>query len=501
MAQIRVKNTPSPRLMETIGATNQTVPEAIGELVANSFDARYQEEKLHIVVDMRSNKIAIIDDGKGMTEPILEKAICIGEDMSQYLDRRKDAKGTFGMGLKTSCATLGRIYDIYTRPVGEENEYHVRFNLSDYAHRKNDAEAWDVIIDSNPANEDGPLGKIEHGTAIVISKLKERNASVSAVLTYLSAAFKGHLKTGDSIQILDDTGVHDAKPVEYELITGTKIDIDTYCGPDNAYHIVGWMGLSTQTHNDGNYGFNIYRHNQLVDRWNKSWFRIHLMTSRIVGEVNMDFLDATFYKQGLQQSEVWTIVTAHMHQYLKGMVKASETISKKHNIDKPQMRKKIVSELRDTYGAAPVVQDSKGKDKEDDSKASTKSSKKPSIHDSVKNVVTERSLTLQDGDETQVIEITYLEKEGGDEVHAPFDYIFDGDDEPGASSELQVILYRDHPLWESLKHDKAGDEVVKVLATSDAIYRLLVEALDKSSSEALKIRNEWVWKRTSGEAE
>ena len=60
MAQIRVKNTPSPRLMETIGATNQTVPEAIGELVANSFDARYQEEKLHIVVDMRGNKIAIL---------------------------------------------------------------------------------------------------------------------------------------------------------------------------------------------------------------------------------------------------------------------------------------------------------------------------------------------------------------------------------------------------------------------------------------------------------
>ena len=41
-----VKNYPSPRLMETIGATNQTPQEAIGELVANCFDARYKDEKL-----------------------------------------------------------------------------------------------------------------------------------------------------------------------------------------------------------------------------------------------------------------------------------------------------------------------------------------------------------------------------------------------------------------------------------------------------------------------
>ncbi len=43
-----VKNYPSPRLMETIGATNQTPPEAIGELVANSFDARIDNERINL---------------------------------------------------------------------------------------------------------------------------------------------------------------------------------------------------------------------------------------------------------------------------------------------------------------------------------------------------------------------------------------------------------------------------------------------------------------------
>ena len=45
MGKTVVKNYPSPRLMETIGATNQKPAEAIGELVANSFDARIEAEK------------------------------------------------------------------------------------------------------------------------------------------------------------------------------------------------------------------------------------------------------------------------------------------------------------------------------------------------------------------------------------------------------------------------------------------------------------------------
>ena len=72
MGKTLVKNYPSPRLMETIGATNQSAPEAIGELVANSFDARINTEKLRIVVDMRNEAIAVIDNGKGMTSKELK---------------------------------------------------------------------------------------------------------------------------------------------------------------------------------------------------------------------------------------------------------------------------------------------------------------------------------------------------------------------------------------------------------------------------------------------
>ena len=61
-------------------------------------------------------------------------------------------------------------------------------------------------------------------------------------------------------------------------------------------------------------------------------------------------------------------------------------------------------------------------------------------------------------------------------------------------AELQVILFKNHPLWSK----KVDDEVRKIIATSDAIYRMLVEKLGCETSKALKIRNEWLTKRTVG---
>ena len=64
----------------------------------------------------------------------------------------------------------------------------------------------------------------------------------------------------------------------------------------------------------------------------------------------MDFLEATFYKQGVQQSQEWLAVAAHMKEYLKGIVAASRSISRKGNINNPAERKKIIAELHNDYG-------------------------------------------------------------------------------------------------------------------------------------------------------
>ncbi len=489
-----VKNYPSPRLMETIGATNQKPAEAIGELVANCFDARFKDEKLIITIDMRDGKIIVTDNGKGMTSDVLEKAVCIAEDMSRYIERGEGAKGHFGMGFKTSCATLGSFYEIYTRPARGKVEYHTSFDISDYGTRPTGSDAWDVIIEDSKPSVDSPLGEAPHGTSFVISRLKDKNITVSSVLAYMGEAFKSHIERGDRITIIDDSGQNDAEPIKYDFIKGTRIEIDEKFGPGDKYHITGWMALDSQTHNNGMYGFNIYRHDQLVEKYDKTWFRAHLMTSRIIGEVNMDFLDATFYKQGVQQSEDWTFVAIHMREYLKGIVTASSNISKKGNIRNPAELKKIIKTLHDDYQIEGEVNE---EDYSDDNIAkgrggsgSPTGNNGSGINESFKNIVSEEALILEDEGE---IVITYLEKEDGGSIQTPFDYIF-SDSEDEDRSELQVILFKSHPLWKK----KVDDEVRKIVATSDAIYRMMVEKLGIDTSKALKIRNEWVMKRTEG---
>lgn len=482
-----VKNYPSPRLMETIGATNQKPAEAIGELVANCFDARHEAEKLVITIDMRNEQIMVIDNGKGMTSEVLEKAVCIAEDMSRHIERGEGAKGHFGMGFKTSCSTLGNYYEIYTRPVKGNVEYHTAFDISDYGTRPSGADAWDVVIEDSKPSKASPLGTAVHGTAFVIKSLKDRNITVSAVLDYMGEAFKSHIERGDKITIIDDSGSYDAVPKKYDFIKGTRVEINETFGPNDKYHITGWMALDSQTHNNGLYGFNIYRHDQLVEKYDKSWFRAHLMTSRIIGEVNMDFLDATFYKQGIQQSEDWKYVSIHMKEFLKGIVAASNNISKKGNIHNPSELKKIVANLHSDYGIEEEISEQDYRSTDTKSEGGKKGNHS-SINASIKNIVTEEALILEDEGE---IVITYFEKEDGGNVHAPFDYIFADSDEDD-KAELQVMVFKNHPLWKK----KTDDEVMRILATSDAIYRVLVEKLGFDTSKALKIRNEWLQKRT-----
>ena len=493
MGKRTVKNYPSPRLVETIGATNQKPEDAIGELVANCFDARIPDTKLNIIVDLKGDKIAVIDNGKGMDSETLEHAVCIGEDMSRYIDRGEGAKGHFGMGFKTSCSTLGRFYEIYTRPYSEDVEYHVAFDISEYSKRPTGADAWDVVIEDGPHDQFSPLKDAPCGTAFVISNLKVKDTPVSAVLEYLGEAFKGHLMSGDQITIIDDiAGENKAKPKAYSFKAGTKIDIDTAFGPNKEFQIIGWAAIDEQTHNNGHYGFNIYRNGQLVESNNKDWFKPHLMTSRIIGEVSMDFLDATFYKQGLQQSELWALAKAHMTTYLKSFEKACRALSRNHNIDNPVESKKIISQMREDYEEDPFDfgdDAAGGGDKNGDGKP--KGGQSSSVNTKIKNVVKERSLIRKDEGE---IEITYLEREMSGNTQEPFDYIYDEAEEEGGIGELQIIVYRDHPLWRK----KIDSDAIKVLATSDGIYRMLVEQLELNPSEALNVRNEWVWIRSNG---
>ena len=199
----------------------------------------------------------------------------------------------------------------------------------------------------------------------------------------------------------------------------------------------------------------------------------------------MDFLDATFYKQGVQQSEEWSYVSSYMKEYLKGVVAASYDLSRKGNINKPAERKEIIAKLAAEY---TIAQEGDEPQDGDTVTATNPEQPKPSpgIHETIKHSVSEKSLKLEDGTE---IKITFIEKEDYGSTVGPYDYIFDQLQEP---AELQVLVYTEHPLWKK----KIDSEVRKIIAVSDAIYRTLVVELGEDSRKALNIRNEWVKQRT-----
>ena len=62
---------PDIRLLVDIGSANYTVPEAISELVANSMDARFEDSKIRVAVSVDSNRVEILDSGRGMTAEVL----------------------------------------------------------------------------------------------------------------------------------------------------------------------------------------------------------------------------------------------------------------------------------------------------------------------------------------------------------------------------------------------------------------------------------------------
>jgi hypothetical protein len=482
------KNPPSPKLLEKIGATNLTLADAIAEVVANSFDASVDSEKTVVDVTVQSDQILVIDNGIGMPESVLVEAVKLGVDMSDVVAKKASTKGKFGLGMKTACASMGRWWAVYTRPLGEQNEYRVVFDLAEWEKRADSPDAWTIYIEELAPDLSGPLGDRPHGTAVIVKKLRTKDPMAGAVIKKLGESFKPHLEQGDVILINGNK----AKPYVYTFVPGTKVPIDIQFGPSNQYRIKGWVAIDRQTHNDGQYGFNIYRYGQLVQTWHQGWFRAHLMTSRIIGEVEMDFIDATFFKLGLQDSEVWRMAQAEMKEFMKPITRASSNLSKKGNINVPAKRNEIVGEMRNSLGlptsameAGTEEEESKGDNSSDEpdnnNNGGTKTSRTP-----IKLQVEAEQVVLEDGTS---ISISSLETSLGLNG-PPFDYIDDNE----APIELQAIINTDHPLYNRSK-DRSQ---LQRLAVADSILRYLVDRCGIESRRAVEIRNAWLLKVLEG---
>lgn len=481
MAKEEYDVTPDPTLMEDIGLTSFTVPEAIIELVANSIDARVylndgnpeeiEGQPLQIEIYVSPEEIRVIDDGLGMTKDVLKEAVRLGVKMDAITSRTTARKGMFGLGMKTACASLGRHWSVITRPRGGDTQFSVEFDLTEWRRNAGNRDfKWVVTIDEADP-QGGPLADRPHGTAIVVRNLRDQDPLAGAVLDKVGQAYKPHIESGDSIRVNGE----EARSPDYAFIPESYQDIDIVVDEEQGHRVRGWVALDSKTHNDGSYGLNLYRENQLLESWNKSWFRAHLMTSRIIGEAHLDFVPANFYKKGFRtESQEWRLASSHMKAFLKPLARASQDMARNK---KDSTR--VARALQGLNMAMGKVTDVSPGDVES-------STDGPGGNSSTENeapvgvLVEEHVLVLEDGEK---VSLTHL-IEDLDSEETPWDYLFDS-----KSQELQAIVNSSSRLFNTIK----DEQFLGMLALADSVAHFLMAERGFTATKAREIRNRWLF--------
>lgn len=484
-----IDTTPDASLMEDIGVGNFTVAEAIAELVANSFDWRYPDAPLQIEIEVSASEILIRDSGVGMNREVLSNAVVLSRKTDSVTKRTKARKGMFGLGMKTACANLGKHWTVLTRTDSSGETIGVSYDL--VAWRSNAGNSnfkWQSDLFSLESTDEDNLASIGHGTEIRILKLRDKNPSVGAIGALLARAYKGHLESGDRIVINGEVLV----PPAYNLVPDSRIDIALELKDSDGTIllnksgqpcvITGWAALDHKTHNDDAFGFNLYREGQLVEQWNKSFFRVHLMTSRLIGEINLDFVSSNFHKKGFDEdSEEWKEAVKALTVFLRPLAKASGEMARGRGDNTRQER--ALEGLQKAMGNAPIIESGYAvpdgnfpTQVDGTNEAVTPGHEAPEV--------TAASITLNG----ELIRLGYEITEA-DQDSFIWDYIFDSE-----ASELQAVINSRSNLYTSVK----DPHFLAVIALADSVMRFLVTERSLDFTAAAEIRDSWISKSIPG---
>lgn len=478
MAEIKKFNiVPDIRLLVDIGQANYQVPEAVSELIANSIDARYEDEKLDIEVSIGSEKVSIVDNGRGMTRDILGEALRLAADMNQVTGNTQARKGMYGLGMKAACSSLGSHWKIVTRPPGDRNEYSVELDLSEWL-KKQDRKGWEVEVSTSTYEpQKSLLGARKHGTAIILTQLRDSETFPTAVIDKLSLAYRPHLLDGDKISV-------NGNPVlakSYDLIDNRRWEINLDV---NGHKISGWYGLDTRTHNDGNYGINIYRNGQLVEAWNKDFLRQHLMSSRVVGEIDLPFIPANFHKLGFNKSvEDWKIVKKAMTAELKLVVRASGEMAK--NKSDTLRQAKAIKGLDIALGLASSFtgQLTEPTNQENTRVTTGSNDGEPEESDRESSGIDKQQNLNQIVLEGVRYSLNY-QFDVLDDPTIPWDFLYDD-----KSRDLVAVINKNSRLFQT----STDQEFIAVLALSESVVGFLIRDLGYQYPRAREMRDNWLF--------
>jgi len=478
----RIDAVPAPRLMQTIGATALSPTAAVAELVANSVDARLENCSVTIRVRLMEGRIEVIDDARGMTLEVLQEALRLGVDMNQRISIRSGRMGTYGLGMKTAAASLGDSWGVVTRPAGSvvPVEYRASFNLKEWANRGSSASEWSIDLLEGAPDYVGALGRGVHGTVIWIEDLRFRDHLPGAYLNHLSRAFAPFIKKGHKIIVNNQEAVV-SKP---RLADGTYREFNKVIDEARGWAIRGWVGLDTKTHNDGSYGIDLYRYDQLIEIRNQDFFKGHLMTSRILGEAHLDFVPVNFNKVDFSRgTEEWKFAKAAMVELLKPVVEASRIMSRGRHDNSRVTR--AAAKLNEAFrGPAGFVETHAGKT--DEANVEPVSPTTVNALPAARLRASGRTLSLPRGPIQIDAQLDNLSSH-----LTPWDYIFESE-----SNQLLIVVNQESATFKKMK----DVDFLACIAVSDCISRFLIEREKIDPIKARRVSNEWLHEAVTGES-
>ncbi len=314
---------PDVSLFAKLGNANYTVSEAISELIDNSIDAR--EDKVNINIKISKNEVTVEDDGKGMSKEDAINSIILGKS-----SKKTGELGHFGMGLKTSCMSLGKKFSVHTTIKGSKEKYSIDFDAEEWE-KKN---KWDQQI--NVSNDANPS---ESGTKIHISKLKfnQHKNLIESLLSHLSERF-GVFVNNKEVTIKVNNNL--VKPSELKLVDDSKKDFTIELS--NGEKIKGWTGILEKGSQEKS-GFNLYRYNRLIRAHEKLGYQYHPSKMWVTGEIHLNPIPVTHNKREFITTDSLFV---EFFEKFKDILK--EVIDKSQNKNKEEQIKDLPKHIKET---------------------------------------------------------------------------------------------------------------------------------------------------------
>lgn len=289
--------TPDRSLMVKLGNSGYSLDEAISELVDNSIDAMNPGE-LVIGINVTSEKISVIDDGKGMDKQEVIDSLRLG------ISKKENCLGKFGLGMKTACLSLGKNFFLETSR-GDRKLFVINFSQDEWLRNGN----WNNF----------PLEVkdyfISHGTKITVTNLNVNisEKEIVKLKNHLGMRF-GLFIRDKKIKIFVNGELCSEKiPI---LIEEKRNEFELKL--ENGDIIRGWFGFQLAGSIKQNFGFHTYRNNRLITLFDKVGLSTNQKAKQIFGEIHLDSIPISHNKRGwMKESYEYKLFEKKFADFLK----------------------------------------------------------------------------------------------------------------------------------------------------------------------------------------